>query len=56
GDLALRGNYATLDDNGAIIDRRAGRHIEKNDAEGIAREIEQQVKFSHPNTEVVVAP
>lgn len=56
GDLALRGNYATLDDNEAIIDRRAGRHIEKKDAEGIAREIEQQVKFSHPNTEVIVAP
>ena len=25
GDLALRGNFATLDDEGRIIDRRAGR-------------------------------
>lgn len=56
GDLALRGNYATLDESGAIIDRRAGRHIEKEDAEGVARELEQKVKFSHPSTEVVVSP
>ncbi len=25
GDVALRGNFATLDDNGHVIDRRAGR-------------------------------
>ena len=25
GDLALRGNFATLNDDGVIIDRRAGR-------------------------------
>lgn len=56
GDLALRGNYATLDEQGAIVDRRAGRHIEKEDAIGIAKEIENKVKFSQPNTSVVVAP
>ncbi len=56
GDLALRGNYATLDDSGAIVDRRAGRHIERHDADGIAREIEDKIKFSHPDTSVVVAP
>jgi len=56
GDLALRGNYATLDDQGIITDRRAGRHIEKEDAIGIAKEIEEKVHFSHPNTSVVVAP
>jgi len=56
GDLALRGNYATLDDQGVIIDRRAGRHIEKEDANGIAKEIEAKIEFSHPNTSVVVAP
>ena len=27
GDLALRGNYSTLNDEEVIIDRRAGRHI-----------------------------
>ena len=56
GDLALRGNYATLDDKDVIIDRRAGRHIEKDDAQGIAKEIEEKIAFSHPNTSVVVAP
>ena len=37
-------------------DRRAGRHIEKEDALGIAKEIETKIKFSQPNTSVVVAP
>ncbi len=56
GDLALRGNYATLDGSGAITDRRAGRHIERQDADGIAEEIEGKIKFSHPGTSAVVAP
>jgi len=38
GDLALRGNYSTLNEEGIIIDRRAGRHIEKEDADGVAKE------------------
>lgn len=56
GDLALRGNFATLNDDGVIIDRRAGRRIEREDAYAIAKEIEQNSKFSIPNTSVVVAP
>lgn len=56
GDLALRGNYATLDDQDIIVDRRAGRHIEKEDAVGIAKEIENKIRFSYPNTSAVVAP
>ena len=56
GDLALRGNYSTLDEKGVIIDRRAGRHIEKKDADGIADEIKEKIKFSHPDTTVVVSP
>lgn len=56
GDLALRGNYSTLDDQQVIIDRRAGRHIEKEDAQGVAKEIEKTIKFSNPDTSVVVAP
>lgn len=56
GDLALRGNYATLDDAGTITDRRAGRQIARADAEEAAREIEESVRFAEPGTEVVVAP
>jgi len=56
GDLALRGNFATLDDEGKIIDRRAGRRIEREDVEKISKEIEKEIKFSDPNTTVAVAP
>ncbi|WP_182130480.1 alkaline phosphatase family protein [Nitrosopumilus sp. b3] len=56
GDLALRGNYSTLNDDEVIIDRRAGRNIEKEDAEGVAKEIEEKIKLSSPDTSVVVAP
>jgi len=56
GDLALRGNYSTLNEEGVIIDRRAGRQIEKEDAEGIAKEIEEKIKFSHSDASVVVSP
>ena len=56
GDLALRGNFATLDHEGKIIDRRAGRKIEREDAEKISKEIEKKIRFSNPNTSVVVAP
>ncbi len=56
GDLALRGNYSTLDENEVIIDRRAGRHIEKEDADGVAKEIEEKIKLSTHDVSVVVAP
>ncbi len=56
GDLALRGNYSTLNDDEVIIDRRAGRNIEKKDADEIAKEIEEKIKLSSPDTSVVVAP
>jgi 2,3-bisphosphoglycerate-independent phosphoglycerate mutase len=56
GDLALRGNFSTLNDEEVIIDRRAGRQIEKEDADGIAKELEEKIKFSDPDTKIVVAP
>ena len=56
GDLALRGNYSTLDDDGVITDRRAGRHIEKGDADGIADEIKEKIRLSSADVSVVVAP
>ncbi|MCV0431343.1 alkaline phosphatase family protein [Nitrosopumilus sp.] len=56
GDLALRGNYSTLNDDEIIVDRRAGRHIEKEDADGVAKEIENKIELSSPDVSVVVAP
>jgi len=56
GDLALRGNYSTLNEEEVITDRRAGRQIEKEDADGIAKELEEKIKFSIPGTKIVVAP
>tara|TARA_B100001750_G_C15513404_1_gene605239 strand:- start:971 stop:2257 length:1287 start_codon:yes stop_codon:yes gene_type:complete len=56
GDLALRGNFATLDEKDIIIDRRAGRHIEKEDAVGVSKELENKLNFSNPFSAVVVAP
>ena len=56
GDLALRGNYSTLDEEGLIIDRRAGRNIEKEDAYGIGKEIEEKINLSSPDTSVIVSP
>ena len=56
GDLALRGNFSTLDEKNVIIDRRAGRHIEREDAKAVSEEIEQRLKFSNPLASVVVVP
>jgi len=56
GDLALRGNFATLNGDGVIIDRRAGRNIEKQDTETISNEIEEKIKFSDENVTAIITP
>ena len=56
GDLALRGNFATLNGNGVIIDRRAGRNIEKQDTEAVSNEIEEKIKFSDENATAIITP
>lgn len=56
GDLALRGNFATLDSDGIITDRRAGRQVDPDDAETISKEIEAGVKFDNPDASVMVVP
>ena len=56
GDLALRGNFATVNDEKIIVDRRAGRKIEKEDTLAIARELEEKIRFSYPKASVVVSP
>ena len=46
GDLAMRGNFATIDSKLNIIDRRAGRAIERAEAEVLSRAIQESVKLS----------
>ena len=50
GDLALRCNLATLaDDGSSIIDRRAGRDLTQQEADALARALNEKVKLeSHP--------
>jgi 2,3-bisphosphoglycerate-independent phosphoglycerate mutase len=55
GDLALRGNFATIDNN-KIIDRRAGRDIIKQEANTICSFLEDNVKFDDPNVSVRITP
>jgi 2,3-bisphosphoglycerate-independent phosphoglycerate mutase len=45
GDLALRANFATLDQGGIIIDRRAGRNLTQNEASELAEAI-NKIKLS----------
>jgi len=56
GDVALRGNFSTIDDNENIIDRRAGRSISKEEASKIATELEKKIEFSIEGTELTILP
>ena len=56
GDLALRGNFATMDDSGVITDRRAGRVIKSEESVAIAKELEDNIQFSDGKSSVRVVP
>ena len=56
GDLAMRGNFATVDDNLQIIDRRAGRIISKEEAASICKTLSEKIHFSDINASVVIEP
>ncbi|MCP8321934.1 MAG: 2,3-bisphosphoglycerate-independent phosphoglycerate mutase, partial [archaeon] len=50
GDLALRANFATIDKDMTILDRRAGRDLSSEEAKVLAESINKQVKLSYPKT------
>ena len=56
GDLALRGNFATIDESNRIVDRRAGRNISEEEANSICESLSSSVKFNDPNVSLVIKP
>lgn len=48
GDLVLRANFATIDKNEKIINRRAGRNLTTKEARELAGEINKKVKLNYP--------
>jgi len=49
GDLALRCNFATMDQGGRIIDRRVGRNLTTEEAKVLAKAVNDEVRLeSHP--------
>jgi 2,3-bisphosphoglycerate-independent phosphoglycerate mutase len=56
GDLALRGNFATIDKDLRLVDRRAGRHILKEEAQGICESLRRQITFTDKDASVIIEP
>jgi 2,3-bisphosphoglycerate-independent phosphoglycerate mutase len=56
GDLAMRGNFATIDGNKRIIDRRAGRNIAEWEANAVCKSLSSKVRFSDPDVSLVIKP
>jgi 2,3-bisphosphoglycerate-independent phosphoglycerate mutase len=56
GDLSLRGNFATIDQNQKIIDRRAGRIIESKEAKSLCDTLNSSIVLKDPDASVVVIP
>src|SRR5918992_882748 len=56
GDLAMRGNFATIDENKRILDRRAGRNIQQHEADSICQSLSSKIKFSDQAVSLVIKP
>jgi 2,3-bisphosphoglycerate-independent phosphoglycerate mutase len=56
GDLSLRGNFATIDQNQKIIDRRAGRIIESKEAKSLCDTLNASIVLKDSDASVVVIP
>ncbi len=56
GDLALRGNFATVDETNRITDRRAGRVISSEEAKAVCKTLSENLRFSDPDASVALEP
>jgi len=56
GDLAMRGNFATIDNSKRIIDRRAGRDIAEWEANAICESLSSKMRFTDPDVSLVIKP
>ncbi len=54
GDVALRGNFATVDAGWTIVDRRAGRSLQTTDAAALAEAVTREVRLTAAPAEVEV--
>lgn len=54
GDLALRGNFATIGEDFGIIDRRVGRSLTSEEAHVLSNVINNEVKLSNPHLHAIV--
>jgi 2,3-bisphosphoglycerate-independent phosphoglycerate mutase len=56
GDLALRGNFATVDDSLKVIDRRAGRVISTKEAKSVCNTLRDNIRFSDKDASLSLEP
>jgi 2,3-bisphosphoglycerate-independent phosphoglycerate mutase len=56
GDLALRGNFASVDNNLRLVDRRAGRVILKEEAQAICKTLREKILLSDKNASFIIEP
>ncbi len=56
GDLALRGNFATVDESRRITDRRAGRIISIDEAKAVCKTLNESIRFSERDASIALEP
>ena len=56
GDLALRGNFATVDDKLKVVDRRAGRIINREEAKSVCDTLRDNIRFSDKEVSMSLEP
>lgn len=56
GDLALRGNFATIDERSRITDRRAGRIISPEEARSVCASLRDGIRFSNKDASLALEP